>query len=105
MNQFILQAQGGGGMSMIVMLIAFVAVMYFLMIRPQQKRQKQEKKFHEELQKGQWVVTIGGIHGRLVEMNETTAIIDTKAGHIVFERNAISRDLTMARYGAKDAKK
>lgn len=66
MNPIILQAQSamGGGMSMLIMLVAFIAVMYFLMIRPQQKRQKQEKKFLEELQKGQWVVTIGGIHGR-----------------------------------------
>ncbi|MDD4819953.1 MAG: preprotein translocase subunit YajC [Flavobacteriales bacterium] len=105
MNQIILQAStSGGGMSMIIMLVAFIAVMYFLMIRPQQKRQKQEKKFLTELQKGQWVVTIGGIHGRLVEINETTALIDTKAGQITFERSAISRDLTMARYGNKEVK-
>ena len=105
MNQIILQAAaGGGGMSMIIMLVAFIAIMYFLMIRPQQKRQKQEKKFREELQKGQWVVTIGGVHGRLLEINDTTAVIDTKAGHIVFELSAISRDLTMARYGNKEAK-
>ena len=105
MNQIILQAAaGGGGMSMIIMLVAFIAIMYFLMIRPQQKRQKQEKKFREELQKGPWVVTIGGVHGRLLEINDTTAVIDTKAGHIVFELSAISRDLTMARYGNKEAK-
>ena len=89
MNPIILQAQSA------------MAVMYFLMIRPQQKRQKQEKKFLEELQKGQWVVTIGGIHGRLVEINDNTVIIDTKAGHITFERSAISRELTAARYGNK----
>lgn len=103
MNPIILQAQSamGGGMSMLIMLVAFIAVMYFLMIRPQQKRQKQEKKFLEELQKGQWVVTIGGIHGRLVEINDNTVIIDTKAGQITFERSAISRELTAARYGNK----
>ena len=103
MNPIILQAQSamGGGMSMLIMLVAFIAVMYFLMIRPQQKRQKQEKNFLEELQKGQWVVTIGGIHGRLVEINDNTVIIDTKAGHITFERSAISRELTAARYGNK----
>lgn len=104
MNPIILDAAAGGaggGMSMLLMLVAFIAVMYFLMIRPQQKRQKQEKKFIEELQKGQWVVTIGGIHGRLVEINDTTVIIDTKAGQITFERSAISRELTSARYGQK----
>jgi parvulin-like peptidyl-prolyl isomerase len=63
-----------------------------------------EKQFREELQKGQWVVTIGGIHGRLVEVNENIAVIDTKAGHITFELSAISRDLTLARYGNKEAK-
>ncbi len=107
MNQIILDAAAGGaggGMSMLVMLVAFIAVMYFLMIRPQQKRQKQEKKFISELQKGQWVVTIGGIHGRLVEINDNTVIIDTKAGQITFERSAISRELTAARYGNSQEK-
>ena len=50
------------------------------------------------------MVTIGGIHGRLVEVNENIAVIDTKAGHITFELSAISRDLTLARYGNKEAK-
>ena len=104
MNQIFLDGAAttnaaGGGMSMLIMLVAFIAVMYFLMIRPQQKRQKQEKKFIDELQKGQWVVTIGGVHGRLVEINGNTVIIDTKAGQITFERSAISRELTSARYG------
>ena len=107
MNSIILDAAAGGageGMSMLIMLVVFIAVMYFLMIRPQQKRQKQEKKFIEELQKGQWVVTIGGIHGRLVEINDNTVVIDTKAGQITFERSAISRELTSARYGSQPAK-
>ena len=107
MNSIILDAAAGGaggGMSMLIMLVVFIAVMYFLMIRPQQKRQKQEKKFIEELQKGQWVVTIGGIHGRLVEINYNTVVIDTKAGQITFERSAISRELTSARYGSQPAK-
>lgn len=110
MNQIFLDGAAttnaaGGGMSMLIMLVAFIAVMYFLMIRPQQKRQKQEKKFIDELQKGQWVVTIGGVHGRLVEINDNTVIIDTKAGQITFERSAISRELTSARYGSNQQAK
>lgn len=109
MNQIILDgaagSAAGGGMSMLIMLVAFIAVMYFLMIRPQQKRQKQEKKFIDELQKGQWVVTIGGVHGRLVEINDNTVVIDTKAGQITFERSAISRELTSARYSSNQQAK
>lgn len=100
MNQILLQsAPVGGGLQMIIMFGLLFVVMYFFMIRPQQKKQKAEKKFNEELQKGMWIVTIGGVHGRLVDINETTCVVDTEAGRIKFERSAISRDLTMARYG------
>lgn len=109
MNSILLQAAaapaGGGGMSMLIMLAVLFVIMYFFMIRPQQKKQKQEKVFNQDLQKGAWVVTIGGAHGRLVDLNETTCVIDTEAGKIKFERSAISRDLTMLRYGKKEEPK
>ena len=68
--------QGGGAMSSIIMIVLMIAIFYFFMIRPQQKRQKEEKNFRDALQKGQQIVTIGGIHGKVVEVKETTVVIE-----------------------------
>lgn len=68
--------QQGGAASSIIMIILMIAIFYFFMIRPQQKRQKEEKKFRESLQRGQKIVTIGGMHGKIVEVKETTVIIE-----------------------------
>lgn len=72
----LLQAGGGGAMSSIIMLVAIIVIFYFFMIRPQQKRQKEEKKFREALTKGQRVVTIGGLHGKIADVRETTILIE-----------------------------
>lgn len=63
-------------MSSIIMLVAIIVIFYFFMIRPQQKRQKEEKKFREALTKGQRVVTIGGLHGKIADVRETTVLIE-----------------------------
>lgn len=74
-------------------------VFYFFMIRPQMRRQRQEKKFHEDLKKGDLVVTSGGIHGKIVEITaEQVLIIETLAGKMKFEKNAVSKELTQLRY-------
>ena len=64
-------AQQGSGWSMIIMLVAMFAIMYFFMIRPQQKKQKEAQNFRNSLTVGQEVITIGGIYGivRNVELN------------------------------------
>ena len=72
----LLQAGGGGAMSSIIMLVEIIVIFYFFMIRPQQKRQKEEKKFREALTKGQRVVTIGGLHGKIADVRETTVLIE-----------------------------
>ena len=72
----LLQAGGGGAMSSIIMLVAIIVIFYFFMIRPQQKRQKEEKKFREALTKGQRIVTIGGLHGKIADVRETTVLIE-----------------------------
>lgn len=71
-----LQANGGGMASSIIMLVAIIVIFYFFMIRPQQKRQKEEKKFRDNLTKGQKVITIGGLHGKIVEVKETTVLLE-----------------------------
>jgi preprotein translocase subunit YajC len=79
MNQLLLMAQQGGEQSpysSIIFLVLIVAVFYFFMIRPQMKRQKEAKKFREGLQKGDKVVTAGGIYGRIVEVQDTYVFVE-----------------------------
>ena len=71
------------------------AVMYFFMIRPQMKKQKQEKKFAQELKKGDRVVTKSGLYGKIVDLNnDNTCIIESMAGKMKFERSALSLELS-----------
>ncbi len=75
----------------IIMIIALVAIFYFFMIRPQSKRQKEERQFRESLQKGDKVVTIGGLHGRIREVkNDGTVVVEIAENvKITVELNAI----------------
>lgn len=78
-NTFLLQAaapqQGNGGLMTILMFGAIFVVMYLFMIRPQRKQQKELNEFRSGLKKGDKVVTVGGIYGEIVEVNEKTALI------------------------------
>ena len=66
-----------GTIGMIVWLVAIIAIMYFVMIRPQKKKQKEEQKMRDSLQVGDEIVTIGGINGRIVSIKEDTLIIES----------------------------
>lgn len=95
MNTILLQAQGqqGGGMSMIIMLVVLFAIMYFFMIRPQNKKQKEIQKFRNELTVGQEVVTIGGIYGTIKSIDEVanTVTLEVATGvKIIFAKEAIN---------------
>ncbi|HSD07759.1 preprotein translocase subunit YajC [Flavobacterium sp.] len=74
-------------------LLMFV-VIYFFMIRPQQKRAKNEKEFENGLKIGDKIITKSGIHGKIAELNEGTVIIETMAGKLKMERSSISLELT-----------
>lgn len=75
--------------------IGVIAVMYFFMIRPQQKKQKDQKNFVTSLKRGDSVVTIGGLHGRIVSVEATTVVIEVDRGvKMTFEKSAISREAT-----------
>jgi preprotein translocase subunit YajC len=81
MTQIVLAAQaaqGGGSMSFIIMMVAIFAIMYFFMIRPQQKRQKEIQKFQNSLEEGTEVVTGGGIYGTVKKIDLATGIIEVK---------------------------
>jgi preprotein translocase subunit YajC len=92
---FLQAAQDGGMLPQLLMFGAIILVFYFFMIRPQQKKAKDQKKFREELTKGMQVVTIGGLHGRLTAVNEDTVEIEVDKGiRLVFEKSAISLEAT-----------
>ena len=76
-------------------LLMFV-VLYFFMIRPQQKRAKQEKEFESALKVGDKIITKSGLHGKVAEVAETTVIIETMAGKLKMERSAISMEMSAA---------
>jgi preprotein translocase subunit YajC len=75
-------------------IILMFVVVYFLMLRPQQKRQKAEKEFEASLKVGDKIITKSGIHGKVAELADTTVVIETMAGKLKLERSAISNELS-----------
>jgi len=76
-------------------LVLIVIVFYFFMIRPQMKRQKELKKFREELKKGDKVVTTGGIYGKIVELQETTIIMEVEGQtRLKIDKVAVIKDMS-----------
>lgn len=88
------------GMSPVVLILFYVlifAALYFFMLRPQKKKQKAEKQMRENLQVGDEVVTIGGIHGRVISLKEDTMVIESLSDHskLTFARWALQTNLTV----------
>jgi preprotein translocase subunit YajC len=77
-------------MNNIVMVVLMLVVFYFFMIRPQQKKQKELKKFREGLSVGDKIVTIGGVHGKILEVAESTILIGVDSGKMRIDKSAIS---------------
>ena len=89
MNTFFL-AQSAAGMNNIFMIIAMIAIMYFFMIRPQNKKQKELAKFRNGLQQGDEVITAGGIYGRVKTVEATFVILEIADGvRIKIDKNSI----------------
>lgn len=101
MYSILLQAQGGGSQwTSMIFMVAITAVFYFFMIRPQQKKAKDQKKFIEEVKKGDYIVTIGGAHGRIAEIEGDTFILEVeRGGRIKYSKTAISMESTKAAAG------
>jgi preprotein translocase subunit YajC len=88
----LLQAATGGGIMQLVFPVAIGLVLYFFMIRPQQRKTSEAKSFRESLVKGTRVVTIGGLHGLLVEVGPETVLLEVERGQrLRFDRSAIAR--------------
>lgn len=79
--------------SSLIMLLLILGVFYFFMIRPQMKKQKELKKFREGLTTGDKVVTIGGIHGKILEVSDTTVLLSCEGGKLRVEKSAVSNGM------------
>ena len=82
-------------MGMAPIVLMFV-VLYFLMIRPQMKKAKEAKKFQDGIGVGDKIVTVGGIHGKVVEVDDTTVVIGLDQGRMRIEKAALSADRTVS---------
>ena len=78
-------------MSSLIMIVAMIAIFYLFMIRPQAKKQKELKKFREAMKPGDKVVTIGGVHGKILEIAESTVLISSEGTKIRLDKSAIAQ--------------
>ncbi|MFN5311174.1 MAG: preprotein translocase subunit YajC [Flavobacteriales bacterium] len=79
-----------GGANQLIMIVLMIGVFYFFMIRPQMKKQKELKKFREGLKAGDKIVTIGGIHGKILEISDATVLIQSEGTKLRIEKSAVS---------------
>lgn len=77
-------------MQQIILLVLIFVVFYFFLYRPQAKKQKELKQFREGLAQGDKVVTIGGVHGKVLEVADTTVLLSVESGKIRVDKVAIS---------------
>ncbi len=77
-------------MSTLLMLAGMFAIMYLFMIRPQMKRQKEARAFRDAVKKGDQVVTIGGLHGKVVSVSEKTVVLEFESGKARVDKTALS---------------
>ena len=100
MTNIVLVAQAAGqgsGMSMIIMMVAIFAIMWFFMIKPQQKKQKEIQKFQNELTEGTEVVTGGGIHGVVKSIDLAKNTVDVKIARdvvVTVEKTSVFKDMS-----------
>ena len=96
LNLSLQAASNQSPMSFWIMMGLLMVVFYFFMIRPQQKKAKDARKFRESIQKGAKVVTIGGLHGKVVEVAEKTVLLEVDNNvKLRFEKSALAMDNTM----------
>ena len=91
------EASGWDSIKNLLPIVLIIVVFWLFLIRPQQKKMKDEKKFREAIQQGDKVITIGGIHGKIVSIQDTTFIIEVEGGvKLKIERSAVSMNATAA---------
>jgi len=92
MKMYLLAAQEQSIVPTLVMFGGIFLVMYFFMIRPQQKKQKEARKFRDNLKEGDNVITIGGVHGKVSDVSDTSVVVIVESGaKLRFEKSAIAQ--------------
>ena len=82
----VLTAAGGAGMgSSVIMLVAMLAIFYFMLIRPENKRKKEAEQMRNTLKKGDWLTTIGGLYGKVVAITDRTVVLETSEDRVRVE--------------------
>lgn len=90
------QAGGQGNVTFLISLVLLVAIFYFLLIRPQQRRMRQQRELVDSLSVGDEVITIGGLFGRIMEMDDDSVTLEISPGiQVRLVKNAIARRLTL----------
>mgnify|MGYP001160336751 CR=1 FL=1 len=85
--------EGSGGFGSLIFLLLIIVIFYMFFIRPQMKRSKEQKKFRENIKKGDKIITIGGLHGKIVEVQETTFTIEVAENtRLRIEKTAVAMD-------------
>lgn len=106
MDLILLQAGGNAGMMNLIFIGAMIAIFWLFLIRPQQKKQKEQKSFSDNLQKGDEVVTASGILGKINKLEENIVSLEVaNKTYIRVTRNSISKDMTEAVTSKKDEQK
>ena len=103
-----LTATGTAGMSSsIIMMVAMIAIFYFMLIRPENKRKKEAEQLRSQMKNGDSIITIGGITGTVVDIKEDRFVIETGADRVRIElmKWALSSNETAAKNAAEQAKK
>lgn len=102
-NLITLQQGGNAGVMNLVMIVALIAIFYFFMIRPQQKKQKEIKKFRDGLNVGDRVITAGGIYGKIRGVKESTIVLEIADGvRITIDKGSVYPSATEAHDAAKE---
>ena len=102
LNQILLMAppaagaQAGNPIMQFLQLILIFVVFYFFMIYPQMKKNKAQKKFREELGKGQKIITIGGVHAKIIEVSDSTFLIESEGTKLRIDKTAVSMEASQA---------
>lgn len=105
LNILLMSPQGGGGIGSFLPLILIMVVFYFFMIYPQMKKNKAQKKFREELKEGDNIITIGGVHGKIERLSDTTFILNSEGTRMKLDRTAISMEASQALNAPKKEEK
>ncbi len=107
MNHFLTAPAAASGISSIVMLVAMLAIFYFMLIRPENKRKKEAEQMRASIKTGDKIVTIGGITGTVVNVKDTRIVLETGADQvrIELEKWAVSSNETAAENAKAEAKK